>query len=139
MPKNDLDKLRSRKPENCRAELETPLFSDGHVVGMFWENVALGIVERAHRDAEKLNVPLYCLHATDQREAFKNKDHDQQVTHSLQTVPNIHRTGKRKGLLLLPQAMLVRVSDVLAPLCGPVKDKIGRVISGSRGARPETT
>ena len=44
-------------------ELETPLFADGHVVSIYWENISRSIVERTHRDAKKLDVPLYCLQA----------------------------------------------------------------------------
>ena len=54
-------------------ELETPLFADGHVVGIYWENISRSIVERTHRDAKKLDVPLYCLQAADQRASYKNK------------------------------------------------------------------
>ena len=51
----ELDKLRSRRIETCAAELETPLFAEGHVVATYWEHVARSIVERAHRDARKLD------------------------------------------------------------------------------------
>ena len=54
-------------------ELETPLFADGHVVSTYWENISRSIVERTHRDAKKLDVPLYCLQAADQRAAYKNE------------------------------------------------------------------
>ena len=74
-------------------ELSTPLFADGHVVSIYWENISRSIVERTHRDAKKLNVPLYYLQAADQRASYKKKEHDDIVTHSLLTVPNIHNTG----------------------------------------------
>ena len=86
-------------------------------------------MERAHRDAKKLDVPLYCLQAADHRAAFKNKKHDDIVTHSLLTVPNIHSTGKLPGMLLVHIGMCVRLSDVMAPRLGLVKDKLGKVLS----------
>ena len=58
-PEECLAKLRSRKIENCRRELTTDLFKHGHVVGMYWENIARSMVERAHRDAQELDVPLF--------------------------------------------------------------------------------
>ncbi len=123
-----LDKLRGRKTENCPNELDTPLFQEGLVVSMYWENVARSMNERAHRDAMKLNVPLYCLQASDQRATFRDPKHDAIVTHALLTVPNIHNTGKLHGLLLLHEAMIVRLGDVLAPHCGLVKDKLAKVV-----------
>ena len=128
LPEAELEKLRSRKLENCGSQLKKSLFTEGHVVGMYWENIARSMNERAHRDARALNVPLYCLQAADQRATFKNKNHDRQITHSLLTVPNIHNTGKLHGMLLLHDAMVVRLSDVLAPECGLVKDKLAKVI-----------
>jgi hypothetical protein len=113
---------------NLQDELRTPLFADGHVVSIYWENISRSIVERAHRDARKLDVPLYCLQAADQRATFKSKKHDDIVTHSLLTVPNIHNTGKLAGILLLHAGMIVRLSDVLAPGLGLVKDKLGKVL-----------
>lgn len=86
-------------------------------------------MERTHRDARKLNVPLYCLQAADHRATFKNKKHDQMVTHSLLTVPNIHNSGKLPGMALIHESMSVRLSDVLAPASGLVKDKLGTVLS----------
>ena len=85
-------------------------------------------MERAHRDAKKLDVPLYCLQAADHRAAFKNKKHDNIVTHSLLTVPNIHNTGKLPGILLVHIDMVVRLSDVVAPGLGLIKDKLGKVL-----------
>ena len=32
--------LRMRKIEHCKKELETDFFKNGHVVGMYWENIA---------------------------------------------------------------------------------------------------
>jgi hypothetical protein len=109
-------------------ELQTPLFADGHVVGIYWENIARSIVERTHRDARKMDVPLYCLQAADHRAAFRNKTHHDIVTHSLLTVPNMHNTGKLPGILLVHAGMIVRLSDVLASGLGLVKDKLGKVL-----------
>ena len=105
------------------------MFADGHVVSIYWENISRSIVERTHRDAKKLDVPLYCLQAADQRASYKNKKHDNIVTHSLLTVPNIHNTGKLPGILLVHIGMIVRLSDVMAPRLGLVKDKLGKVLS----------
>ena len=129
LPEEELAKLRSRKIEKCKKELFTPLFTDGHVVSLYWENIARSIVERSVRDAMKLNVPLYCLQAADQRAAFKSKKHEEQVIHSLLTTPNIHKTGKLCGMLLAHVGMWLRLSDVLSPRNGLVKDKLGKVVA----------
>ena len=57
---NHLAQLRTRKIENCKKELTTDLFKHGHVIGMYWENIARSMVERANRDAQDLDVPLFC-------------------------------------------------------------------------------
>merc|ERR1712018_1128542 len=54
LAEEELQKLRRRKIENCQEELETPLFADGQVVGIYWENISRSIVERTQRDANKL-------------------------------------------------------------------------------------
>ena len=105
------------------------MFADGHVVSICWENISRSISERTHRDAKKLDVPLYCLQAADQRASYKNKTHDDIVTHSLLTVPNIHNTGKLPGMLLVHIGMSVRLSDVMAPSLGLATDKPGSVLS----------
>ena len=104
------------------------MFADGHVVSIYWENISRSIVERTHRDAKKLDVPLYCLQAADQRASYKNKKHEESVTHDLLTMPNIHNTGKLPGILLVHIGMIVRLSDVMAPSLGLVKDKLGKVL-----------
>ena len=73
-------------------------------------------------------MPLFCLQAADQRHARKNKTIDKQLTHQLLTVPNPHRTGKLQGMLLVHENMIVRLSDVLAPHLGLVKDKMAMVV-----------
>ena len=73
LAEEELQKLRRRKIENCQEELETPLFADGHVVSIYWESISRSIVERAHRDAKQLDVPLYCLQAAYQRASFKKQ------------------------------------------------------------------
>ena len=97
LSEDHLQQLRTRKIENCKKELETDFFKRGHVVGMYWENIARSMVERAHRDAQQLDVPLFCLQAADQGHSRKNKTTDKQFTHRLLTVPNPHRTGKLQG------------------------------------------
>ena len=74
MADEELEKLHRRKFENCQSELERPLFADGHVVSIYWGNISRSIVERTHRDANKLDVPVYCLQAADQRALYKNKN-----------------------------------------------------------------
>ena len=54
--------------------------------------------------------------------------HDDIVTHSLLTVPNIRNTGKLPGILLVHIDMVVRLSDVVAPGLGLIKDKLGKVL-----------
>ena len=110
-------------------ELNTPLFADGHVISIYWENISRSIVERAHRDAEKLDVPLYCLQAADQRALYQKTKHEEIITHSVLTIHNVHNSGKLPGMLLVHVGMSVRLSDVMAPQMGLVKDKIGKVLS----------
>ena len=57
------------------------MFADGHVVGIYWENISRRIVERTHRDAKKLDVPLYFLQAADQRASYKNKKNTTTLLH----------------------------------------------------------
>ena len=128
MPEELLDKLSSRRVENCKQELDDELFRHGHVLGMYWENIARSMAERAVRDARELDVPLYCLQAADQRHKKRTQELEQQLTHQLLTIPNLHKTGKLQGMLLLHESMIVRLSDVLAPKHALVKDKIGVVI-----------
>ena len=87
------------------------------------------MVERAHRDARKLDVPPFCLQAADQRHKLASKTLDQQITHNLLTIPNLHKTGKLQGMLLIHEQMVVRLTDVLSSELGLVKDKLGRVVS----------
>jgi hypothetical protein len=123
-----MQKFRSRRIEVCKHELESDLFRHGHVVGVYWENIARSRVERAHRDAKELNVPLCCLQAADQRHKKRTAALEAQLTHQLLTIPNIHKTGKLQGMLLLHESMTVRLSDVLAPKHGLVKDKLAMVL-----------
>jgi hypothetical protein len=123
-----LEKLRSRKIECCKADLEKNLFKHGHVVGMYWENIARSMVERAHRDARELNVPLFCMQAADQRHKKKSAAADAQLTHQLLSVYNLHKTGKLQGMLVLHESMVVRLTDVLAPKHGLVKEKLAVVL-----------
>ena len=124
LSEDHLRQLRTRRKEYCKKELEMDFFKHGHVVGMYWENIARSMVERARQ----LDVPLFCLQAADQRHARKNKTIDKQLTHQLLTVPNPHRTGKLQGMLLVHENMIVRLSDVLAPHLGLVKDKMAMVV-----------
>ncbi len=123
-----MQKLKSRRIEVCKHELESDLFRHGHVVGMYWENIARSMVERAHRDAKELDVPWYCLQVADQRHKKRTSDLEAQLTHQLLTIPNLHKTGKLQGMLLLHESMTVRLSDVLAPKHGLVKDKLAMVL-----------
>ena len=66
---------------DLQEELETPLFADGHVVSIYWENISRSIVERTHRDAKKLDVPLYCLQAADQRASYKKTENTTTLLH----------------------------------------------------------
>ena len=76
LSEDHLAQLRTRKIENCKKELTTDLFKHGHVIGMYWGNIARSMVERANRDAQDLGVPLFCLQAADQRHSRK-KSHRQ--------------------------------------------------------------
>ena len=106
LSEDHLAQLRTRKIENCKKELTTDLFKHGHVIGIYWENIARSMVERANRDAQDLDASLFCLQAADQRHSRKNKAIDKQLTHQLLTVPNPHRTGKLQGMLLVHENML---------------------------------
>ena len=77
----------------------------------------------------KLDAPMYCLQAVEHRASYNHQKHDDIVTHSLLVVPNIHNTGKLPGILLVHVAMVVRLSDVMAPRMGLVKDTLGKVLS----------
>ena len=73
LSEDHLAQLRTRKIENCKKELTTDLFKHGHVIGMYWENIARSMVERANRDAQDLDVPLFCLQAADTSAAHCSK------------------------------------------------------------------
>ena len=128
MSEDLMQKLRDRRIETRMPDLESDLFRHGHVVGMYWENIARSMVERAHRDAKELDVPLYCLQAADKRHRKRSDTLEAQLTHQLLTIPNLHKTGKLPGMLLLHESMTVRLSDVLAPKHGLVKDKLAIVL-----------
>ena len=89
---------KSALPEkpNCALakpkELATDLLKHGHVIGMYWENIARSMVERA----------LFCLQAVE-------KAIDKQLTHQLLTVPNPRRAGKLQGMLLVHENMVARL------------------------------
>ena len=129
LAEEELQKLRRRKLENCQKEHQTPLFADGHVVSNYWGSISRSIVERTHRDAKTLDVPLCCLQAADQSASYNNQRHDDIVTHCVWAVPNVHNTGRLPGILLVHISMIVRLSDVMAPRFGLVKDKLGKVLS----------
>ena len=76
-----LERLRQRRIEICKHELEDDLFRHGHVLGTYWENIARSMVERAHRDAREMDVPLFCLQAADQRHKKKTAALEKQLTH----------------------------------------------------------
>ena len=71
--------------ENCKKELATDLLKHGHVIGMYWENIARSMVERASGDAQELDKPLFCVQTAEQRQSTK-KTIDKQLTHQLLTV-----------------------------------------------------
>ena len=48
MPEELMQKLRQRRVEVCKHELDDELFRHGHVLGMYWENIACSMAERAH-------------------------------------------------------------------------------------------
>ena len=64
LSEDHLQQLRMRKIENCKKELETDFFKNGHVVGMYWENIARSRVERAHRDASLMCRYFVCRRLT---------------------------------------------------------------------------
>ena len=51
------------------------------------------------------------------------------MIHALLTTPNIHKTGKLCGMLLVHVGMCVRLADVLSPRSGIAKDKLGKVVA----------
>ena len=112
---------------DCKKEPETDRFKHGHVVGMCWRTLPAAWW-KGHMEMHGSLMPLFCLQAADQRHARKNKTIDKQWTHQLLTVPNPHRTGKLQGMLLVRENMIVRLSDVLAPHLGLVKDKMAMVV-----------
>ena len=44
-------------------------------------------------------------------------------------MPNIHNTGKLPDILLVHLGTIVRLSDVMAPGLGLIRDKLGKVLS----------
>ena len=86
------------------------------------------MVERTNRDAQELDVPLFCLQAAHHRHWRNNKGIDKQLTYQLLTVPNPHRTGKLQGMLLVHADMVARLADVLAPHLALVKDKLAVLV-----------
>lgn len=59
----------------------------------------------------------------------KTKKHDDIVTQSVLTVPNVHNIGRLPGILLVHIGMIERLSGVMAPRWGLAKDKLGKVLS----------
>ena len=126
--RDHLAQLRTRKIENYKKKLTTDLFKCGYIIGIYWENIARNMTERADRDAQDLDVPLFCLQAVDHRHSRKNKVINKQLTHHVLIGPNPHRTGKLQGMLLVHENIIVRLADVLAPYLGLVKDKLAVVV-----------
>ena len=129
MPQEIWNLLLSRSIERNQAKLEEDLFANGHTVGICWENIARSIVERAIRDAKRLDVPLIFCRACDQRPGHqrwgsKSKT-ERDLVHQLLTTPNIHNTGHLHGILPLHEGMRVRFTSKLSPVDGLVNERTG--------------
>ena len=102
-----------------------------YVVGIFWENIARSIVERAIRDATRLDVPLIFWHACDQRPAHQRwgsrSQTERDIVHQLLTTTNIHKTGHLHGILPLHEGMRVRLTTKISAVDGLVNERSGTV------------
>ena len=121
--------LLSRSIEKNQAKLEEDLFANGHIVGIFWESIARSIVERATRDAKRLDVPFIFCRACDQRPAHQRwgsrSKTERDLVHQLLTTPNIHNTSHLHGILPLHEGMRVRFTSKLSPVDGLVNERTG--------------
>lgn len=125
----ELQKLRRIKIENCQKEHQTPLLADGHVVSIYWETYP-GASSKRHT-AMPNSWMCHCVAYKQLIRGLhtKTKKHDDIVTQRVLTVPNVYNTGKLPGIVLVHIGMIVRLSDVMAPRLGLVKDKLGKVLS----------
>ena len=124
--------LSSRRVEQAQAVLETDNFANGYVMGIYWENVARSMVERAHRDAKKLDVPLIVIQAADRRPLHqqwrKGSDTENRVVHQLLTAANVHKTGHLHGLFHCHEGMRVRLLQKLSAADGLVSERQGTIV-----------
>ena len=135
MPDDLWDALRSRSLDNdkARSELRQEKFAKGHVVGIFWENIARSMVERAIRDAQELDVPLFFAQACDKRPdsgvPWKSKSaQDNRTVHEILTTVNVHKTGHLHGFLPVHEGMKMRLLTKLSATDGLVNERQCTVI-----------
>ena len=88
--------LQSRSVVQTKKQLDEDSFANGHVIGIFWGNISRSTVERALRDARRLDVPLIFCQACDQRLAHQRwgskSQTERDIVHQLLTTTNIHKT-----------------------------------------------
>ena len=131
MDKKMWSSLQSRAFELNKGQLDEELFANGHIVGIFWENIARSIVERATRDAKRLNVPLIFCRACDQRPVHQRwgsqTKTERDIVHQLLTTVNMHKTGHLHGILPLHAGMRVRLTTKISAVDGLVNERCGTV------------
>jgi len=135
MPDVHWKHLLSRDLENAsvRQDLQEERFAKGHVVGIFWENIARSMVERSVRDAQELDVPLYFSQACDKLpgsgSAFKSSDQEQQrINREILLEVNVHNTGHLHGILPVHVGMKMRLLTKLSAADGLVNERLCTVV-----------
>ena len=132
MPEDMWQSLLSRSIEKNQARLDDELFANGHLIAIFWETIARCIVERATRDAKRLDVPLIFCRACDRRAGHQRwgskSAEERNVVHQLLSTPNIHNTGHLHGILPLHVGMQVRLTTKLSAADGLVNERTGTVM-----------
>ena len=127
MPEELWRTVRNRSVEVAGAELEHEKFATGHVVGIFWENIARSMMERAMRDANRLDVPLIFSQACDKRPVSqrwgKRSETERRVVHELLTTVNVHKTGHLHGLLPMHEGMRMRLLCKVSAVDGLVNER----------------
>ena len=109
-------------------DLQEERFAKGHVVGIFWENIARSMVERSVRDAQELDVPLYFSQACDKiagcPSAFKGADQEHLRKHrEILLETNVHNTAHLHGILPVHVGMKMRLLSRLSAADGLVNER----------------
>ena len=89
-------------------------------------------MERATRDAKRLDVPLIFCRACDKRPAHQRwssrSQTERNLVHQLLSTPNIHNTGHLHGILPLHAGPRLRLTTKLSAYDGLVNERTGTVM-----------